>query len=360
MDLINNFSSLLLDWHSTVERDLPWKDNKNVFHIWLSEIILQQTRVEQGKPYFLKFKARFKNVQELAEATDEELMKLWQGLGYYSRARNLHFAAKQIIENGGEFPTTYEGLLSLKGVGPYTAAAIASFAYDLPTPVIDGNVNRVISRIVGIVDPVDTNIGKKEISTFLHSVFDEKRSSDFNQAIMDFGAIICKPKSPLCGECPFQNDCFAHINHMEKALPFKSKKILKKDRTFHYIIIEHNHSIFIRKRKEKDIWKHLHEFPVIEKEEIEATDLAKLTNLLQLKTKLKIKTSKGPYKHILTHQNLKVYFHHTTIKEMNNEKPFDYFLVSRENLVKFAFPKIIDWYLNEKSIYLKKNYIKPV
>ena len=349
----SNFSSVLLDWHQSVDRYLPWKEEKDVFYIWLSEIILQQTRVEQGIPYYLKFKNRFKNVHELASASDEELMKLWEGLGYYSRARNLHQTAKQIAANGGNFPKTYEGLLDLKGIGPYTAAAIASFAYDQAVPVIDGNVNRVISRIFGIVAAIDSKEGKNKIKLILSNVFDVDQPASFNQAIMDFGALHCTPKSPKCNTCPFKTDCVALISDMINFIPHKAKKIKKRERILHYLIARDGPSVVLNKRLEKDIWKHLYEFILREEQSINKDQIADTLNAIGIYDSFVVERSTGPYKHVLTHQNLKVYFHHLKIRGLKLKNGVNYFLEDRENLRKFAFPKIIDWYLDENSIYLK-------
>ncbi len=349
------FSSTLLDWHAQVDRFLPWKEDNNVFYIWLSEIILQQTKVEQGIPYFLKFKARFKNIFELASASDEEIMKLWEGLGYYSRARNMHEAAKQIVQNGGQFPNTYETLLQLKGVGPYTAAAIASFAYKIPIPVIDGNVNRVISRIFGIHEPIDSSSGKKEIFQRLLEVFDSKKPSEFNQAIMDFGALQCTPKLPDCKICPFNMDCSAFLTDTISLLPIKTKRIIKKNRTFNYIIIIFENKILIRKRKEKDIWKHLHEFILIEGQSVSIQSIKNSISKLCLDSKITFKKMSAPITHLLTHQKLEVFFFHFTVNHFTLEKDTDYFFVDEQNINNFAFPKIIENYLKENLIYLKAN-----
>lgn len=354
MDLISDFSKYLLEWHLTIERDLPWKEDKNVFYIWLSEIILQQTRVEQGKPYFLKFKNRFENVHQLANTSDEELMSLWQGLGYYSRARNLHQTAKLVSASGGEFPKTYEGLLGLKGIGPYTAAAIASFAYDLPVPVVDGNVNRVISRLFGITDAIDEKIGKEKIRKSLDAVFDCKSPAEFNQAIMDFGALQCLPKSPNCEDCPFNNVCLAYRNELVNAIPYKAKKIKKTNRTFHYYIAKFGNQYLIKKRIEKGIWKHLHEFVLIEEELADMRQFESKLKEITSYDKLSLIKSSGPHKHVLTHQNLNVYFHILELEGCVLKNGTEYFFVDRENLRKFAVPKIIDWYLAENSIYLKE------
>ncbi|WP_235298544.1 A/G-specific adenine glycosylase [Portibacter marinus] len=339
-----SFSTSLYRWHSSIDRQLPWKTTDDPFFIWLSEIILQQTRVEQGIPYFLKFRDQYANVHELAAASDEELMKLWQGLGYYSRARNLHKAAKQIVKNGGQFPDNYEGLLELPGVGPYTAAAIASFAYNLPTPVIDGNVTRVISRIFGITEGIDTRAGKRMIIEKLHSVFDATNPAKFNQAIMDFGALQCTPKRPDCRICPFSDGCLAYANRLVEEIPIKIKKVKKSKKTIHYAIIQEHQQLLIKKRVQKGIWQHLHDFPELDKHLRIIDD-----NGLDLEGK-QIKVD-GPFKHVLTHLDLKIYFHVIEAQELKLKNGSPYFLVERKNLQKFAFPKIIDWYLTEKSIY---------
>lgn len=345
--MANTFSDILLDWHVTIDRDLPWKKTKDVFYIWLSEIILQQTRVEQGKPYFLKFQSRFRNVHELANASDEELMKLWEGLGYYSRARNLHAAAKAISSAGGKFPDTYEGLLEMKGVGPYTAAAIASFAYDLPVPVIDGNVYRVITRYFGITDAIDTSSGKKKVEELVREVFDADRPAAFNQAVMDFGALQCTPKNPECFDCPFSDSCIAYRNDEVTIIPYKAKKIKKQEVVMHYAVVEDNNRYYIRKRVGNGIWKHLHEFILAEPTDVLAKSA--LENELSFSA-IEYVNSSGPHTHILTHRKLQVYFHVYTVTDSFVSKGSPYFLVDRENLQKFAFPKIIDWYLEDKMI----------
>lgn len=348
------FSEFLLKWHTTIERYLPWKEDKNVFYIWLSEVILQQTRVEQGIPYFLRFKERFNNVHELAAVSDEELMKLWEGLGYYSRARNLHSAAKQIVANGGSFPETYEGLLELKGIGPYTAAAIGSFAFDLPVPVIDGNVNRVVARYFSVTEAIDGKEGRQIIKKLVEKVFVPTRASEFNQAIMDFGAMQCVPKSPDCQKCVLNCECLAFNDGLVNMIPYKAKKVKKTNRTLHYILAEVDQRILIRKRIDKGIWRHLHEPVLFETGEFNIDNALNAMQEFASFDKIKFLRSEGPFKHTLTHQNLKVFFHHVEIKKLILENGAGYFLVDRENLQKFAFPKIIDWYLDEKSIYLKE------
>lgn len=263
------FSHLLLAWFSNNSRDLAWRKDRNPYFIWLSEIILQQTRVEQGLPYFLKFIEKYPTVKDLAIANEDEILKLWQGLGYYSRARNLHFAA-QYIENelDGIFPKTYKELLLLKGVGEYTAAAIASIAYKEAVPAIDGNVLRVISRLFNIEEPVDSSKGKKIIKDLMFEIIDKNNPGDFNQAVMELGALVCKPKNPDCNQCPLQEHCLALANNNVLNLPIKSKKIKIKNRYLNYFLFIDENGFLLEQRTNKDIWKNLYQFPLIESEHL--------------------------------------------------------------------------------------------
>ena len=351
-----HFSKILLDWYDPDSRPMPWKAEKDPYLVWLSEIILQQTRVEQGLPYFNKFKENYPTVNDLAEAPEDELMKLWEGLGYYSRARNLHFSAKLIAnEFNGKFPSDYNAILKLKGVGPYTAAAIASFAFGLPHAVVDGNVFRVLSRIFGIDDPIDSSAGKKKFELLANQLLDKKNPSVYNQAIIDFGAIQCSPKSPDCGTCPFQKHCFAFQNDRIQDFPVKSKKLVKKTRFFNYLILNNRDNVSIRKRNNKDIWRNLYEFPLIESTElISIQDLTKLPEFNNLAGEdFEILHFSKPIIQNLTHQ--KIISRFVEIKLRNNvvDKNVDYKIVSRKELNKFAFSKNIDWYLKDKSLYLE-------
>ena len=261
----SHFSKILMDWYEPDARPMPWKAEKNPYLVWLSEVILQQTRVEQGLPYFQRFKNRYPAVEDLANAPEDELMKLWEGLGYYSRARNLHSTAKFIANVlNGIFPTAYNDILKLKGVGPYTASAISSFAFGLPHAVVDGNVYRVLSRIFGIDDAIDSTKGKNNFNSLAQELLDKENPAEYNQAIIDFGAIQCSPKSPSCEDCPFNGQCFAFLNNQVDLFPVKSKKIKKKTRFFNYLILNSNDKLLIGKRSEKDIWRNLYEFPIIE------------------------------------------------------------------------------------------------
>ncbi|MBP6064965.1 A/G-specific adenine glycosylase [Bacteroides sp.] len=261
---MNTFSKTLLNWYKEHKRELPWRESSDPYLIWISEIILQQTRVAQGYDYFLRFIKRFPDVQTLADADEDEVLKFWQGLGYYSRARNLHAAAKSMH---GVFPTTYPEVLALKGVGEYTAAAICSFAYHMPYAVVDGNVYRVLSRYLGIDTPIDSTQGKKLFAALASEMLYPTDPATYNQAIMDFGALQCTPKSPNCLLCPLVDSCSASSNGLVSQLPVKQHKTKTTNRYFNYIHVRRGEYTYIRKRTEKDIWKNLFEFPLIETSE---------------------------------------------------------------------------------------------
>lgn len=260
------FSKTLIQWYLENKRALPWRSTKAPYFIWLSEIILQQTRIEQGKPYYLKFVERFPDVVQLANASEEEVLKLWQGLGYYSRARNLHAAAKYVaFELGAVFPSSYKGLLKLKGVGEYTASAVASICYDEPVAVVDGNVYRVLSRIFGIDTPIDSTAGRNEFRKLAMELLDPGRPSEFNQGLMEFGALQCKPRLPECATCPFSAECVAFNQGKISELPVKAGKQKIRQRHFNYIVlISDEEKTLLKQRKDKGIWRGLYEFPLVE------------------------------------------------------------------------------------------------
>ena len=263
----SEFADILIDWYENNKRDLPWRDTQDPYRIWISEIILQQTRVAQGYDYYIRFIQRFPDVMTLAEADEDEVMKYWQGLGYYSRARNLHAAARSIRE-AGAFPTTYEGVRALKGVGDYTAAAICSFAYGLPHAVVDGNVYRVLSRWMGVDTPIDSTPGKKLFAQLADELMDKLRPALYNQAIMDFGALQCTPSSPGCVSCPLADSCMALAQGRVEALPVKQHRTKVTDRFFNYIYVRtYSGQTFIRKRTGNDIWKNLYEPVLLETDE---------------------------------------------------------------------------------------------
>lgn len=351
------FTDTLLEWYAESSRPMPWKGVKDPYAIWLSEIILQQTRVEQGLPYFTKFLEHFPTVFDLANASEDEVMKMWEGLGYYSRARNLHYTAKFIAnELEGKFPFTYKEILNLKGVGPYTAAAIASFAFNLPHAVLDGNVFRVLSRFFGISTPIDTTEGKKYFSSLAQILLKKEEPAQYNQAIMDFGATQCIPKSPICQSCALQEKCRAFLESKVQQLPIKSKKIKKKTRYFHYLVINTNEKVFIRKREQKDIWKKLYEFPLLElpfpSRDINDFNDYKDWQALQQLGNLELERISKPYQQMLTHQKIIANFFEFKLKNVVSDHHDTLSLIERKNLSTFAFPKLIDCYLKDKSLYL--------
>lgn len=343
---ISDFSDLLLAWNSKENnREMPWKGEKNPYLIWLSEIILQQTRVAQGLAYYLKFKQLFPNINDLANANENKVLKAWEGLGYYSRARNLHFAAKQIVNDfNGNFPNTKKDLLKLKGVGNYTASAIASFAFNLPHAVVDGNVIRVISRVFGVSIPFDTSKGKKFFEEKSELLLEKEFPAEYNQAIMDFGATVCTPGIPNCSNCCMQSICLAFKNNQQLILPVKSKFFEKKNRYFYFLDIHYNEFTYLEQRKDNDIWKNLYQFPLIELTEMDKTDYLVLEKLITEKigtTKFKIIENNKFFSQTLTHQKIKAKFLTLLIEKPLLEK---FELVKRENLAKFAFPKIMNLY----------------
>jgi|AntRauTorckE5430_2_1112549.scaffolds.fasta_scaffold00760_5 A/G-specific adenine glycosylase len=358
--LKNSFTNNLLLWFSKNHRPMPWKGEKNPYYIWLSEIILQQTRVEQGLPYFLKFKEHFPTVKDLADATEDEVMLLWQGLGYYSRARNLHFTAKYIAYDlNGNFPNTYSEIIKLKGVGTYTAAAIAAFAYDLPYAVVDGNVYRVLSRYFGIETPIDSTKGKKDFAELADDLIPNDKPADFNQAIMDFGATHCTPRNPNCTACLMSKECVGFNTQKNEILPIKSKKIKKSERFFNYLIINSDKFVFLHKRTKKDIWQNLYEFPMLETDNL--IDVLEFQASPFWQELLESNANKMPIisktrKQLLTHQKIWATFYELELSEDLSEELIQkagLIKVEKANLDKFAFPKIIDLFLKDKTLSLK-------
>jgi A/G-specific adenine glycosylase len=352
------FTTALVQWYDSSRRPLPWKHISDPYLIWLSEIILQQTRAEQGAPYFEKFKTAFPSVEQLALAPEDTVMKLWEGLGYYSRARNLHAAAKFIHhERDGQFPATYQDILQLKGVGPYTAAAIASFAFGLAHAVVDGNVYRVLSRFFGESTPIDSTEGKKYFATLAQRLLPPESPALYNQAIMDLGATVCTPKSPLCQQCPLASECQAYEYNTWADLPVKVKKLQRRTRYFHFLVLQHPSFRIIQKRITKDIWRNLYQFPLIETSTAvsEWNDLpedSQWPEWLSL-SQLKLKRKLGPSKQELTHQRIVAHFWELDyLSEHPPALPATFSVVKPENWRKFAFPKIISWYFDDNSLYL--------
>jgi A/G-specific adenine glycosylase len=309
-----DFSKRLLDWYETEKRDLPWRHTKDPYVIWLSEIILQQTQVKQGLPYFQKFIKRFPTVHNLAKAEEDEVMKLWQGLGYYSRARNLHFTAKYVSETlKGKFPDNFKELKILKGIGDYTAAAIASFAFDEPVAVVDGNVQRVVSRFLGIHTPINSPEGVKEFKTKAQQLMDVSQPAAYNQAVMEFGALHCRPKSPKCMFCVFQQDCAAYQLGKVEELPVKLKKTVVKKRYFNYLIFKDQDNLtLVQKRSGAGIWKGLYQFPLLESEEPLETpsseDIKTLLDTGDFHIARIEKLNDTPVVHLLSHRKIMATF----------------------------------------------------
>ncbi len=349
------FTERLLDWYDPSDRPLPWKHISDPYLIWLSEIILQQTRVEQGRAYYDRFRTNYPTVLDLAKAPEDEVMKLWEGLGYYSRARNLMAAAKHIaFERDGQFPHTYEEILALKGVGPYTAAAIASFAFDLPKAVVDGNVFRLLARFTNDDTPIDSSGGKRRFNELAQALLPPHEAARYNQAIMDFGATICKPRQPLCDQCPLQTQCSARQAGRVLELPVKAKRIKRRTRYFQYLVCKQNHYCLIHKRSEKDIWQDLYEFPLLETAG-ELNSWAELSQHSHWPAWLHEATPSrrvGPQKQDLSHQRIVATFWEFENTPWPQPLSNNFMAVELKNLRTFAFPKIIDWYLSDKTLYL--------
>lgn len=306
------FSQWLISWYKANKRDLPWRNTDDPYKIWLSEIILQQTKVAQGLPYYQRFIESYPTIYDLANAPEEAVLRLWQGLGYYSRARNLHACARMVVEQfQGHFPKTYLELLQLRGIGHYTAAAIASIAFKEAVPVVDGNVYRVLARIFGIKEDIASSQGKKAFYTLAKNLIPAKAADDYNQAIMDFGAIQCTPQKPLCGSCIFKHYCVAFQTNQQRNLPVKKSSKSIRNRFFHYFVIRTKDHLYMRLRKGADIWQSLYDFYLVEDTQLKEIDLLEdaLMPLIKQHQLLVTKVSNS-YQHTLTHQRLHVYFFH--------------------------------------------------
>lgn len=340
-------SNRLRLWYLQNKRDLPWRKTHEPYHIWLSEIMLQQTRIEQGLPYYNKFIEAYPSVFELAKAPLDEVLKLWQGLGYYSRARNLHETAKYVaFECKGKFPDTYKGLLKLKGVGDYTASAIASICYNEPVAVVDGNVYRVLSRIFGIDTPINSTSGVKEFKELAQELLDKKDPATYNQAIMEFGALHCKPQNPKCEICPFNDKCLALKNDRIKELPVKIKKAKIKNRYFNYLVFNfETDKTILEKRSGKGIWNGLYQFPLVESnklvDKIELLELDDFKNSI-IETHLEIELfNEVPVVHKLSHQHL-----YTRFWLINSNSEYEN-TIHLQEVINYPVPVLIENFLNE-------------
>ena len=342
------FTNKVISWYRKNKRDLPWRNTNNPYFIWLSEIILQQTRIEQGTPYYLRFIKKFPDVRSLAKADEKEVLKLWQGLGYYSRARNLHAAAKKVIsEYKGIFPSAPDIIKELPGVGDYTTAAIGSIAFGLPLAVVDGNVYRLFSRFFGIKTPIDSSAGKKEFSELAGQLILGKNPAEFNQAIMEFGALHCKPADPLCQSCPLQQKCVAYLENKQKEFPVKRKKKKASARYFNYLIIESvDKKICMQQRIRNDIWRNMYEFPLVESQERKNKNtLQKSQEWIDVfgKSRNKIQPV-WELKHVLSHQTIHASFFKTTgLKPLNLK---GYIHVQKEKVGKYPVSRLIEKFLS--------------
>ena len=342
----------LHDWYARNHRVLPWRGITDAYRIWISEIILQQTRVVQGYAYYNRFVSRFPDVRALAATDDDEVMKLWQGLGYYSRARNLLAAARQVVERfGGEFPTTYEAIRSLPGIGDYTAAAIASFAYGLPHAVVDGNVYRVLSRIYGIDTPIDTTEGKKLFAALADELLDRKDPGGYNQALMEFGALYCVPRSPQCGGCIFADRCMALATGRVEELPVKQGRTVVKPRYFNYFYVRHGGYTWVRRREGRDIWRNLYELPLIETAEEASLDVLQQSGewarLFAGAGRVSVSAQVYACKHVLSHRVIHARFY---VVETEQLLPMeDYVRIAVGELGDYAVSRLTEGFLEKMS-----------
>ncbi len=347
-----NFGSVILGWYHKNKRDLPWRKTKDPYRIWLSEIILQQTRVDQGMAYYHRFVHQYPDINKLASAKEDDVLKLWQGLGYYSRARNLHHTAKEVAKKyGGKFPSEYEEVRSLKGIGEYTTAAILSFAFNKKFPVVDGNVFRLLSRFFGIDTPIDSSKAKKEFYQLAGDLMENHPPQDFNQAIMEFGSRQCKPQNPDCLACPLNNGCVALSEKRVDQLPVKNKKTSVRKRHFNYLVIHQNEKLLLHKRNGNDIWKNLYDFPLIESsKKINEKNLIASDEWRNIfgKSKITITSVSSEYKHLLSHQTIHARFYEVNvpIKQTFAEES-NFKLVKKGDLQKYAVPKLIENFLKD-------------
>lgn len=339
-----DFIKEVISWYSKNKRDLPWRNTSDPYIIWLSEVILQQTRVEQGLPYFHRFSEAFPTVSDFAAASEDEILQLWQGLGYYSRGRNMHKAAQVVMEeHGGYFPKKYNDLIKLRGIGEYTAAAISSFAGNEANAVVDGNVFRLLARYYGISEPINSLKGKKTFTELANQLIDRQSPGISNQAIMEFGSIVCRPKNPDCSNCPLAISCEALKTGTIQNLPVKLKSNKSMDRYFNYLVAIDNGKILLKKRLKKDIWHSLHDFPLIEstnnfnkKELLGREDVKKYFG-----EDIKISQTFGPFKHVLSHQNIYAKFFCIENFTDDYKTHQQWIAVDLQNLNQYAQPKLI-------------------
>lgn len=358
---MTDFSKQIVDWFNKNKRELPWRQSADPYIVWLSEIILQQTRVDQGIAYFNRFLQKWPTVDSLAAADEQEVLKMWQGLGYYSRARNLHATAKEVVTSyNGLFPTDFNTLIKLKGIGDYTAAAISSIAANQAHAVVDGNVYRVLSRFFGIQFPIDTGTGKRHFQSLADELLLHDDPGNYNQAIMEFGALQCVPANPSCYQCVLQPGCFAHAHSLVDKLPFKNGKTRTRNRFFNYLFIETTmpdglHGVYLHHRKGKDIWQRLYDFPMIET--TDETNFGALSESMKWRelmgnTPFHLHQSSAVFKHQLTHQTIYAVFYRIQIKtQLNDLFEKNVFLTHRKQLDQYPFPRLIDRFLIDNGLY---------
>lgn len=353
--MYKKFAALLLEWHlKENKRDMPWKGEKNPYRVWLSEVILQQTRVEQGWAYYEKFVVQYPSVEALAAAKDEDVFKLWEGLGYYTRCKNLLHTARFIVTNcGGKFPQTFEEIIALKGVGAYTASAIASFCFDLPYAVVDGNVLRVLARVFGNATPIDSVSGKNFFSQLAHKVLYKSNAGLFNQAIMDFGSTVCKPALPMCSQCCLHSVCIAFKKGTVNALPVKEKTLKKKTRWFSYFVFEANGKTLVRRRTQKDIWQNLFEFYLVETDANPLWTNETVTGFVKNQfgiSRFNVEYIVPAKPQQLTHQHIKGYFISVCFNEVSEIlKARDNEWIDAKRMSRLAFPA----YINQNLRHIK-------
>lgn len=354
----DDFGRRLVKWYKIYKRDLPWRDTNDAYKIWLSEVILQQTRVDQGLAYYYKFISKYPDVESLARAQSDAVFKLWQGLGYYNRAANMLEAAKTIANDfSGKFPESAVELQKIKGIGPYTSAAIASIVFHEAVPVLDGNVSRVLSRIFGIDDPIDKSEGKKKITELSLKLMADLDPGNYNQALMEFGALHCKPKKPDCHNCIFQNSCYAFKLDVIDKFPVKKPKPKVRKRYIYYFLLEvmnENSAIYMKKRTAKDIWKNLYDFP-----SEEFTETADIGDLMETSTfvnalggeKYTVANVSEVYIHKLSHQQIHATFIRLIVdKKLHLPIVNSLTLVDKNKIVEYPVPRLIDRYLREQQI----------
>ena len=347
------FSKKVVEWYEENKRILPWRNTKDPYKVWLSEIILQQTRVSQGLPYYMSFVREFPTVHDLASAPVQKVLRLWQGLGYYSRARNLHKGAKELSKKfNGKFPSTFVELKQLPGIGDYTAAAIASFSFGEAVAVVDGNVYRVLSRIFGVDTPINTPAGKKYFFELANALINKDDPATFNQAIMEFGALHCTPKNPSCAACVFRSACVAYKNESQQLLPVKLATKKSRKRYFNYYVVKSKQSLLMNSRNGKDIWTGLYDFYLVENTNASKPEKAFNENpfLKSLKPKIASTELSKTYKHILSHQTIFARFTLITLTEKPNSLPQNLQFYSIKKVAELPKPVLISRFLQDFSL----------